>query len=67
MDMNGQLPVTALQLGPLGSPPALLVGLILLALVVLIGRVVLAVAWRLVVVAVVVVGLLWILGTLGLT
>jgi hypothetical protein len=64
--MNGHLPATVLQLGPLGSPPALLVGLVLLALVVLVGRVVLAVAWRLVVIALVVVAVLWILGTLGL-
>lgn len=60
------LPVTPLQqLGPLGSPPALLVGLAVLALVVLVGRFVLAVAWRLVLIALVVGIGIWILGILG--
>lgn len=64
--MNGQPILTVLQLGPLGSPPALLIGLVLLAVVVLVGRVVLAVAWRLVIIAAIVVALLWILSVLGL-
>lgn len=64
--MNDQLAFTILQLGPLGSPPALVIGLALLALVVLVGRVVLAVAWRLVLIALVVVTLLWVLGVFGL-
>jgi hypothetical protein len=65
-DVNDQLAFTILQLGPLGSPPALVIGLALLALVVLVGRVVLAVAWRLVLIALVVVTLLWVLGVFGL-
>ncbi|MFC7134371.1 MULTISPECIES: hypothetical protein [Salinibaculum] len=58
--------LTVLQLGELASPPALLVGLLLLALVIVVGRVVLAIAWRLVLIALVVVTLLWVLGVLGL-
>lgn len=59
---------TALQgLEALGSPPALLLGLLALAAVVLVGRIVLNVAWKLVVVAVVVVGVLWLLGLVGLS
>lgn len=54
-----------LQFGPLGSPPALLVGLVVLAVIVLVGRVVLAVAWRLVIVALLVAALLWVLAALG--
>ena len=57
--------LAAQGLGPLASPPALLVGLVILAVVVLVGRVVLAVAWRLVLVGIVVVALLWLLGILG--
>jgi low affinity Fe/Cu permease len=54
-----------LQLGPLGSPPGLLVGLIVLALVLLVGRLVLRVAWKLVILAAVAVAVLWLLGILG--
>lgn len=58
---------TALQgLGALGSPPALLLGLLALAAVVLVGRIVLNVAWKLVVIATVAVAALWVLGTVGL-
>lgn len=53
-------------LGPLGSPPAILVGLAVLALVVLVGRVVLAVAWRLILIALAIGVAIWILGLLGL-
>ena len=57
---------TVLQgLGPLGQPPALLVGLVILALIVIVGRVVMAVAWRLLLIAIIVVTTLWILGILG--
>ncbi len=52
-------------LGPLTSPPALLIGLVVLAVVLLVGRVVLALAWRLVVIAVIAVAALWLLGILG--
>ena len=64
--MSLPLLLTVLQLGELASPPALVVGLALLALVILVGRVVLAVAWRLVLIALVIVTLLWILGVVGL-
>jgi hypothetical protein len=54
-----------LQSGPLGSVPAVLVGLAVLALIVLVGRVVLAIAWRLVLIALAVAVALWVLGILG--
>jgi hypothetical protein len=47
--------------GPLGS---LLVALVVIALVLVVGRFVLQVAWRLVTIAIVVVGLLWLLSVL---
>ncbi|MEF8783622.1 MAG: hypothetical protein V5A39_13525 [Haloarculaceae archaeon] len=56
---------TVLQLGPLGSPPGILVTLVLLAVVILVGRFVLALAWRLVVIALVALGVLWVLAALG--
>ncbi len=55
-----------LQLGPLGSPPALLLGLLALAAVIVVGRVLLSVAWKLVVVAAVVVAGLWVVGAISL-
>ncbi len=55
-----------LQLGPLGSPPALLVALVVLAAIILVGRFVLAVAWRLVLIALAVAAALWVLAGLGL-
>lgn len=58
---------TVLQLGPLGSPPGILVTLVLLAVVILVGRFVLALAWRLVVIALVALGVLWVLAALGFT
>ncbi|MFB6084524.1 MAG: hypothetical protein ABEJ94_09795 [Halorientalis sp.] len=54
------------QLGPLGSPPALLLGLLALAAVIAVGRILLSLAWRLVVIAAVVAAVLWVLGALGL-
>ena len=54
-----------LQFGPLGSPPALLVALVVLAAIILVGRFVLAVAWRLVLLAVAVALALWVLAGLG--
>lgn len=59
------LSAPALALGPLGSPPGILVALVLLALVILVGRFMLALAWRLVVIALVVLGGLWVLAALG--
>lgn len=55
-----------LQLGPLGSPPALLLGLLALAAVIVVGRILLSVAWKLVVVAAVVVAGLWVVGAISL-
>ncbi|WP_336002344.1 hypothetical protein [Halorientalis halophila] len=55
-----------LAFGPLGSPPSLLVGLVALAVVLLVGRVLLSLAWRLVLIAAVVVGVLWIVGAVSL-
>lgn len=52
-------------LGPLGSPPALLVWVAIIAVVLLVGRVLLALAWRLVLLALVVLTVLWLLGFLG--
>jgi hypothetical protein len=58
---------SGMALGPLGSPPGLLLGLIALLVVLLVGRVLLSLAWKLVVIALVVVGALWLLGLVGLT
>lgn len=60
---SGMLP---LQSGPLLSPPGILVTLVLLAVVVLVGRIVLQLAWKLVVFGLLAVTVLWILGILGL-
>ena len=54
-----------LQFGALGSPPSLLAGLLLIALVILVGRLVMKVAWRLVIIAIIAVTVLWVLGILG--
>ncbi len=54
-----------LQAGPLTSPPALLVAVAILAVILLVGRVVMALAWRLVIIALIVLATLWILGILG--
>lgn len=53
-------------LGSLGSVPSLLLGLLALAAVLLVGRFLLNVAWKLVVVALVIVSVLWILGMVGI-
>ena len=54
-----------LQFGGLGTLPAVLVGLVLVALVLIVGRIVMKVAWRLVIIAIIAVATLWILGLLG--
>ena len=54
-----------LQLGPLGSPPGILLTLLVIAAVLLVGRLFLSLAWKLVVVGVLVVATLWLLGALG--
>jgi hypothetical protein len=51
--------------GPLASPPAILGVLVVLALIVFVGRFFMKVAWRLVVIALIVVGTLYVLGLLG--
>jgi hypothetical protein len=55
-----------LQLLQLGSPVAILGLLLALAAVVFLGRIVLNVAWKLLVVAIIVVGTIWALGVLGI-
>jgi len=52
-------------LGPLASPPGILVALVALAVILIVGRVVLAIAWRIVVLAALAVAVLWVLGILG--
>ncbi|WP_423999506.1 hypothetical protein ACOZ4I_11135 [Haloarcula salina] len=54
-----------LQLGGVPSLPALLAGLLVVALVLLVGRFVMKMAWRIVVLAIVAVAVLWLLGMLG--
>jgi len=56
-----------LTLGGLGTLPTVLVGLIVLALVILVGRLVLKVAWRLVLLAAVAVAVLYVLGLFGIS
>ncbi len=57
--------LSLLALGPLGSPPGILVTLVVLALVIIVGRFLLALAWRLVLIALAVLAVLWVLGALG--
>lgn len=69
--MHGSVLFTAgtavLQSGleALGSPTGILAVLVVLAIIILIGRMLLSLAWRLVVIALVVVGGLYVLGVLG--
>lgn len=56
---------TILQAGPLTSPPALLLGVAALAVIILVGRFFLAMAWKLVIIALLALTVLWILGILG--
>jgi hypothetical protein len=61
------LPISwALQAGPLTSPPGIIVFLILLVVVVLIARIVLKIAWKLALLAVAVLVVLWLLGVVTL-
>jgi hypothetical protein len=53
------------SLGPLAEPPALLIGLVLLAAILIVGRIVMAIAWRLLLIAIGVVVGLWVLSLLG--
>lgn len=50
----------------IGSLPSVIFGLIALAVVVFVGRIVLNVAWKLVMAALLVVTVLWVLGAIGL-
>ena len=52
-------------LGALGTVPAILLGLLALAAVILVGRFLMNVAWKLVVVATIVVGVVWLFGLVG--
>ena len=53
------------QSGPIASPPAILIGLVVLAVIIFVGRFVLAIAWRLVLIALAIAAGLWLLGVLG--
>jgi len=59
------LPLTVLALGPLGSPPGIVVTLVVLTLIIVVGRFLLALAWRLVLIALAVIAVLWVLAALG--
>lgn len=54
-----------LQLGGVPSLPALLAGLLVVALVLLVGRFIMKMAWRIVIIAIIAVAVLWLLGLLG--
>lgn len=54
-----------LFLGPFTSPPVLIGTLVVLLLVLVVGRVLIGLAWRLVLIALVIVIGLWLLGALG--
>ncbi len=55
----------ALFVDQLATLPGILGTLIVIAVVILVGRIVLEVAWKLVLVATVIVAALWLLGLLG--
>lgn len=59
------LPLLQSGLGPLGSPLAILAVLVLLAGIILVGRFLLSMAWRAVVIGIIAVSTLYILGLLG--
>lgn len=63
------IPLTAFPmfLGPFGSPPAIIAMLLVLLVVLVVGRILIGVAWRLVLIALAVVVGLWLLGLLGTT
>lgn len=63
--MAHALPVLAYGLGPLASPAGVLAVLVVLAAVVFVGRILMALAWRLVVIGIIVVGTIYVLGLLG--
>jgi len=63
--VSGMLSAVALQLDVLTQPVGILGVLILLAAIILIGRFLLSMAWRLVIIGIIVVGTLYILSVLG--
>jgi len=56
-----------LQLGGMDPLVAAMIGLAALAAVILIGRIVLKIAWRLVIIAAIAVGILYLLGMVGIS
>lgn len=58
-------PLTPLFLGPFTAPPVIIGVLIVLLLILVVGRILIGLAWRLVLIALAVVIGLWILGALG--
>lgn len=54
-----------LQFDAIASVPGILGTLILVAIVILVGRIVLRIAWKVVIVGTVLVAVLWLLGLLG--
>jgi hypothetical protein len=65
VEMGMSFTALALQSGSLTSPPALLVGVALLAVIILVGRIIMKIAWKLVVIALLALAVLWILGIFG--
>lgn len=63
--MSSAVVAQASGLGPLASPLGILGILVVLAAVIVVGRFLLSLAWRLVVVGIIVVGTLYVLGLLG--
>lgn len=59
------MPTIPLFLGPFASPPALIGMLLVLLVILVVGRFLIGVAWRLVLIALAVVVGLWLLGMLG--
>lgn len=64
--MHPALLPLALSLGPLASPLGVLGALVVLAVVILVSRFILSMAWKLVIVGIIGVGTLYILSILGL-
>ena len=60
-----ELAVLPLQFGALGTLPGILTTLVVVAVVILVARILLRVAWKIVIVAAVIAAILWILGLLG--
>jgi len=63
--VSGMLSAVALQLDVLTQPVGILGVLVLLAAIILIGRFLLSMAWRLVIIGIIIVGTLYILSVLG--